>query len=135
MIFYIFAVNFNRKNKIKRKSANCIFNGQRIALKKRPQKATFSGDNRIRTGDPLIANQMLYQLSYVPELNNLCYYIFAKNSTSFLRCFLQWLVIERKNTNDSILENCSACHKTKYLRIYADFVLKNTFFLKILFFF
>ena len=24
------------------------------------------GDNRIRTGDPLLAKQVLYQLSYVP---------------------------------------------------------------------
>ena len=27
-----------------------------------------SGGNRIRTGDPLLAKQMLYQLSYAPEL-------------------------------------------------------------------
>ena len=27
---------------------------------------TASGDNRIRTGDPLLAKQVLYQLSYVP---------------------------------------------------------------------
>jgi hypothetical protein len=27
---------------------------------------TWPGDNRIRTGDPLLAKQVLYQLSYVP---------------------------------------------------------------------
>ena len=26
-----------------------------------------NGDNRIRTGDPLLAKQVLYQLSYVPR--------------------------------------------------------------------
>ena len=26
-----------------------------------------NGDNRIRTGDPLLAKQVLYQLSYVPK--------------------------------------------------------------------
>jgi hypothetical protein len=28
---------------------------------------TAYGDNRIRTGDPLLAKQVLYQLSYVPR--------------------------------------------------------------------
>jgi hypothetical protein len=27
-----------------------------------------NGDNRIRTGDPLLAKQVLYQLSYVPSM-------------------------------------------------------------------
>ena len=27
----------------------------------------FCGDSRIRTGDPLLAKQVLYQLSYTPE--------------------------------------------------------------------
>ena len=27
----------------------------------------FRGDSRIRTGDPLLAKQVLYQLSYTPE--------------------------------------------------------------------
>ena len=28
-----------------------------------------NGDNRVRTGDPLLAKQVLYQLSYVPKGN------------------------------------------------------------------
>ena len=28
----------------------------------------FRGDSRIRTGDPLLAKQVLYQLSYTPEV-------------------------------------------------------------------
>ena len=28
----------------------------------------FCGDSRIRTGDPLLAKQVLYQLSYTPEV-------------------------------------------------------------------
>ena len=30
------------------------------------------GDDRSRTGDPLLAKQMLYQLSYDPEIGGLC---------------------------------------------------------------
>lgn len=33
------------------------------------------GDNRIRTDDPLIANQMLYQLSYIPKYAVIIQYI------------------------------------------------------------
>ena len=29
---------------------------------------SFRGDSRIRTGDPLLAKQVLYQLSYTPEV-------------------------------------------------------------------
>ena len=28
----------------------------------------FCGDNRIRTDDPLLAKQVLYQLSYIPNV-------------------------------------------------------------------
>ena len=35
----------------------------------------YYGDNRIRTDDPLIANQMLYQLSYIPERVTIIQYI------------------------------------------------------------
>ena len=31
------------------------------------QQAPPYGDNRVRTGDPLLAKQVLYQLSYVPR--------------------------------------------------------------------
>jgi hypothetical protein len=33
-----------------------------------PGRAQFGGAGRIRTGDPLLAKQVLYQLSYDPEI-------------------------------------------------------------------
>ena len=32
----------------------------------------FGGAGRVRTGDPLLAKQVLYQLSYDPEIGGLC---------------------------------------------------------------
>ena len=34
---------------------------------RRESMTFFRGDSRIRTGDPLLAKQVLYQLSYTPE--------------------------------------------------------------------
>ena len=44
--------------------------GLRDLHEKRPPTQVddlFRGDSRIRTGDPLLAKQVLYQLSYTPE--------------------------------------------------------------------
>ena len=38
-----------------------------IQLNNPRQPAPPYGDNRVRTGDPLLAKQVLYQLSYVPK--------------------------------------------------------------------
>ena len=35
---------------------------------RRESMTFFRGDSRIRTGDPLLAKQVLYQLSYTPEV-------------------------------------------------------------------
>ena len=35
---------------------------------RRESMTYFRGDSRIRTGDPLLAKQVLYQLSYTPEV-------------------------------------------------------------------
>ena len=35
---------------------------------RRKSMTFFRGDSRIRTGDPLLAKQVLYQLSYTPEV-------------------------------------------------------------------
>jgi hypothetical protein len=40
---------------------------------------TAYGDNRIRTGDPLLAKQVLYQLSYVPRNSGQCSVVSFQN--------------------------------------------------------
>ena len=43
-----------------------IFTSRSLRDRVRQRRTGENGDNRIRTGDPLLAKQVLYQLSYVP---------------------------------------------------------------------
>ena len=59
-------------------------------------------DDRIRTGDPLITNEMLYQLSYIGKIAVLIKFLlpFQTKKTLFINCLKKnWNRIELANGN------------------------------------
>lgn len=62
-----------------------------------PYRINFGGDKRIRTADPLRARQVLYQLSYIPELTVVEYHNSKKNARASVKNDLSKNKISSRN--------------------------------------